>query len=110
VGLPVFFCEFCGAEVPDDATSCPRCNKRFAGVKCPACRYEGSYNQFVDGCPSCHYKPFDNNAKTTSSRALAKPKRQTHQPAHDPTSLWIGFASTMIVATILVFIFSAVFL
>ncbi len=54
---PVFYCENCGSEVPEDDNVCPNCKKRFAGVKCPRCFFEGNAADFENGCPRCHYDP-----------------------------------------------------
>jgi hypothetical protein len=54
-GRPRFFCEFCGAEVPKNAKSCPQCGRYFASVLCPSCGFAGDPGLFTGGCPVCGY-------------------------------------------------------
>jgi len=54
-GLPHFFCENCGAEVPRNAKNCPKCGRHFASVRCPACDFIGEEALFRGGCPVCGY-------------------------------------------------------
>jgi hypothetical protein len=50
-----FFCENCNAEVPRNASRCPKCGRAFASVRCPSCNFTGSETLFKDGCPICGY-------------------------------------------------------
>ncbi|MBR1402682.1 MAG: zinc ribbon domain-containing protein [Treponema sp.] len=50
-----FFCENCGAEVPQDARVCRHCGKFFSSVKCPVCGETGTPGKFTNGCPKCGY-------------------------------------------------------
>ena len=50
-----FFCENCGAEVPQNARVCKHCGKFFSSVKCPVCGTSGSPGKFTNGCPNCGY-------------------------------------------------------
>ena len=50
-----FFCENCGAEVPENARVCKKCGKFFISVRCPHCGKTGSSTDFKNGCPSCGY-------------------------------------------------------
>jgi predicted RNA-binding Zn-ribbon protein involved in translation (DUF1610 family) len=54
-GNPRFFCENCGAEVPQNAKNCPKCGRFFASVKCPSCGFTGEEALFKGGCPVCGY-------------------------------------------------------
>ncbi len=50
-----FFCENCGAEVPQNARVCRHCGKFFSSVRCPVCGTTGGPNKFANGCPKCGY-------------------------------------------------------
>ena len=50
-----FFCENCGAEVPQNARVCRHCGKFFSSVRCPVCGTTGSPGKFANGCPTCGY-------------------------------------------------------
>ena len=50
-----FFCENCGAEVPQNAKFCRNCGRFFASVRCPSCGFIGIADSFSKGCPSCGY-------------------------------------------------------
>ena len=67
-----FFCENCGAEVPEKARVCQHCGKFFASVRCPMCGTIGSVSQFTHGCPQCGYA-------RTGTTAPARPRR-LHRP------------------------------
>lgn len=59
-----FFCESCGAEVPQNARCCRHCGRFFTSVRCPACGETGNPNKFAGGCPKCGYA-FTGAAATT---------------------------------------------
>ncbi len=50
-----FFCENCGAEVPQNAKVCRHCGRFFSSVRCPICGVTGPSSKFSSGCPSCGY-------------------------------------------------------
>lgn len=50
-----FFCENCGAEVPQNARVCRHCGKFFSSVRCPVCGTTGMPDKFANGCPTCGY-------------------------------------------------------
>ena len=50
-----FFCENCGAEVPENAKVCKKCGKFFISVRCPSCGKTGKSKDFEKGCPFCGY-------------------------------------------------------
>ena len=50
-----FYCESCGAEVPQNARVCTNCGKFFSSVKCPKCGRTGKTEEFIHGCPKCGY-------------------------------------------------------
>ena len=50
-----FFCENCGAEVPQKAKVCTTCGKFFTFTRCPRCFYTGDAKLFTHGCPECGY-------------------------------------------------------
>lgn len=50
-----FFCENCGAEVPEKARFCKHCGKFFTATRCPKCGATGPSSAFAKGCPQCGY-------------------------------------------------------
>ncbi len=50
-----FFCENCGAEVPQAAKMCRHCGRFFSSVRCPQCGTTGNPDKFSKGCPTCGY-------------------------------------------------------
>lgn len=50
-----FFCENCGAEVPEKAKVCKHCGKFFISVRCPNCGATGTSSEFKKGCTHCGY-------------------------------------------------------
>lgn len=50
-----FFCENCGAEVPQNAKVCRHCGRFFSSVRCPSCGTTGTNKTFENGCPNCGY-------------------------------------------------------
>ena len=50
-----FFCENCGAEVPQNARVCRHCGKFFSSVRCPVCGTTGMPSKFANVCPTCGY-------------------------------------------------------
>lgn len=71
-----FFCENCGAEVPENAKLCKNCGKFFISVRCPACGKVGTSSEFKKGCPGCGYavnkKSFPGASTSDKAKALAK--------------------------------------
>ncbi|MDR0640065.1 MAG: zinc ribbon domain-containing protein [Spirochaetaceae bacterium] len=53
---PLFYCDSCGSEVSQDAPVCPKCGRKFASIRCPACGFSGEEDLFDDGCPKCGYQ------------------------------------------------------
>ncbi len=69
-----FFCENCGAEVPENAKLCKKCGKFFISVRCPNCGRTGTSKEFKKGCPSCGYATGKNNfpgSKKTHTNSVA---------------------------------------
>lgn len=72
-----FFCENCGAEVPQNAKVCRHCGRFFSSVRCPVCGLTGPSGKFSNGCPGCGYaisngnkvKPPVNNDKMSSKKS-----------------------------------------
>ena len=58
-----FFCESCGAEVPQNSKVCMTCGKFFAAVRCPNCGNTGNTEDFINGCPKCGYAVGGKNNK-----------------------------------------------
>jgi predicted RNA-binding Zn-ribbon protein involved in translation (DUF1610 family) len=73
MGRPRFFCENCGAEVPRNAKSCPRCGRFFASIKCPSCGFTGEAGLFSGGCPVCGYSaPSRKNGEPPAETSVKK--------------------------------------
>ncbi len=62
-----FFCENCGAEVPENAKLCKTCGKFFISVRCPNCGRTGTSKEFKKGCPSCGYAAGKNSFSNSAS-------------------------------------------
>jgi hypothetical protein len=92
-----FFCDKCGYEVSQDATSCPGCGRSFSSVKCPMCEFVGEASLFTNGCPVCGYsseivKPSTAKMQNTAigqAVSQAAVSTQITQAVHKP----FGFAS-----------------
>ena len=67
-----FFCENCGAEVPENAKVCKKCGKFFISVRCPGCGKTGNSKDFEKGCPFCGYaaSPAQSNNLHGSGKAI----------------------------------------
>ncbi|WKC85555.1 hypothetical protein [Borreliella lusitaniae] len=52
------FCEQCGEKVGLNKSVCPNCAAKLGDIECPNCRYVGPVSAFGEGCPNCHYSPF----------------------------------------------------
>lgn len=72
-----FFCENCGAEVPQNARVCRHCGKFFSSVRCPACGTTGSPGKFADGCPNCGYAVGQGRRVDAPPRHEAKATRKS---------------------------------
>jgi hypothetical protein len=69
-----FFCDHCGAEVPLEAASCPRCERPFSSVRCPRCGFAGPPRSFAAGCPSCGYAGGGGAAGKPGGTRSARPR------------------------------------
>lgn len=70
-----FFCENCGAEVPESARFCKHCGKFFTSVRCPQCGAQGSASRFANGCPECGYAMGDSQSPLKKSMEEKKTRR-----------------------------------
>ncbi|WNY69773.1 hypothetical protein [Borreliella andersonii] len=52
------FCEQCGEKVGLNRSVCSNCAAKLGDIECPNCRYVGPVSAFGEGCPNCHYSPF----------------------------------------------------
>jgi predicted RNA-binding Zn-ribbon protein involved in translation (DUF1610 family) len=71
-----FFCENCGAEVPENARVCKYCGRFFSSVRCPQCGASGPASMFDEGCPKCGYAM--NNIQTISYTSQDYRKKRRH--------------------------------
>ena len=72
-----FFCENCGAEVPQNAKMCRHCGRFFSSVRCPACGATGKNSDFINGCPVCGYavkKGGKDSSQSKSGKIVYKEK------------------------------------
>ena len=77
-----FFCENCGAEVPENARLCKNCGKFFISVRCPNCGATGNTKDFEKGCPHCGYaKGGTTESSQTPSIKTKKRSFKIHLPA-----------------------------
>jgi ribosomal protein L40E len=88
-----FFCEFCNAEVPEDAVSCSVCGSKFSAVRCPKCGNTGPKDTFTDGCPVCGYA-----AKSLPPTKQNQPMRTTLNKPKSPQPSWWFFYAASVVA------------
>ncbi|MGP1457831.1 MAG: zinc ribbon domain-containing protein [Treponema sp.] len=105
-----FFCENCGAEVPENARVCKKCGKFFISVRCPSCGKTGNSSDFKNGCPSCGYA-VANNKQSSGIPTLTAIKEQffsglnrpaasraMHKPlaSSDSLPIWIYIVTSLI--------------
>jgi hypothetical protein len=69
-----FFCENCGAEVPQNAKFCRHCGRFFCSVRCPVCGTTGMSEQFKNGCPHCGYAVGTDDA--ADGKSMFKPVKK----------------------------------
>jgi predicted RNA-binding Zn-ribbon protein involved in translation (DUF1610 family) len=100
--LAKFFCDNCGAEVPLQAPSCPRCGRPFSSVRCPKCGFAGPPRAFSSGCPSCGYAaPREEGKRSEEGNQGTKPTFPIPKAVY--TSAAIGLA-VLLLASILVLV------
>lgn len=115
-----FFCENCGAEVPENAKLCKKCGKFFISVRCPNCGRTGTSREFKKGCPDCGYamgKAGNSSAKTMNnaralglilgqagrySQAMAKSRHEHSLP------LWIYITTVVMFAAVMFGVYSCI--
>jgi hypothetical protein len=85
-----FFCEFCKAEVPQNATMCAVCGRTFAAVKCPKCGKTGSADEFSNGCPFCGYAA---KVSVPEKIILKKPKASKKS---DQLNTWLFYTAAVV--------------
>ncbi|MBP3772495.1 MAG: zinc ribbon domain-containing protein [Treponema sp.] len=116
-----FFCENCGAEVPQNARVCRHCGKFFSSVRCPVCGTTGSPGKFANGCPTCGYavgqgqkidapSQKESRASRKSKKALLdaidaqNPRTSRRRNSDGTLPVWSFF---VILAILALFVFSA---
>ncbi|MBQ9206678.1 MAG: zinc ribbon domain-containing protein [Treponema sp.] len=110
-----FFCENCGAEVPQNARVCKHCGKFFSSVRCPVCGETGTPGKFTNGCPKCGYaigqghkidapSQKEGKASRKSKKALLQaidsrnPRATRRRNADGTLPLWSFFVIVVILA------------
>jgi DNA-directed RNA polymerase subunit RPC12/RpoP len=91
---PLFYCDSCGAEVSQDAPSCPRCGRKFASIRCPACGFVGEESLFDNGCPKCGYQVLPGKGRHKNKNIIAASRRGTktaRQAAGGELPVWAYF-------------------
>lgn len=78
-----FFCENCGAEVPQNARVCRHCGRFFSSVRCPQCGTTGGPNKFTNGCPTCGYAFNSEKSKGSKQKKLANEKKASRKSRKD---------------------------
>jgi uncharacterized membrane protein YvbJ len=73
---PLFYCDNCGAEVSQDEPFCPKCGRKFASIRCPACGFSGEESLFDNGCPKCGYQVLPGKGGHKNLRAASRRSRQ----------------------------------
>lgn len=64
-----YFCDSCGLPVLPGSEICSHCGKKFSGVRCPSCGYQGREGEFFRGCPVCGYLASSNESGSVSRKA-----------------------------------------
>lgn len=118
-----FFCENCGAEVPENARMCKACGKFFISVRCPKCGATGTHTDFSDGCPKCGYAVGGNTASAVSETISSGRKknrskyirrrsqgRDENVLRHNESSLplWVYILTVSVLAAVLFAIYSCI--
>jgi len=105
-----FFCENCGAEVPQNAKFCKKCGRFFTSVKCPNCGFTGPSTAFSAGCPKCGYADGKNSIQGSETdlkmfEDSPVPHRKKNYQTDNSLPAWIyvltiGILSGVVIALI----------
>jgi uncharacterized membrane protein YvbJ len=93
----MFYCDSCGTAVDSTARKCPSCGRYFTAIACPKCSYEGLYNEFEDGCPSCGYL-----ADASEMKAVEQIEETKYIDRGLP--LWLLIFMTLVVGVLIIVI------
>jgi predicted RNA-binding Zn-ribbon protein involved in translation (DUF1610 family) len=89
---PLFFCDNCGAEVLQDEPSCPKCGRKFASIRCPACGFSGEESLFDDGCPKCGYQVLAGKGGHKNLSSHRGGRKTAYARTHDGAlPVWVYF-------------------
>jgi uncharacterized membrane protein YvbJ len=103
---PLFYCDNCGSEVLQDEPFCPKCGRKFASVRCPACGFSGEEKLFDNGCPQCGYQvlPGKGGHKNWLSGRHGRKKAAYTSTTEGALPVWVYFL------TVAFFVFALSFL
>jgi ribosomal protein S27AE len=78
--IAIYTCGHCGASVAKDATTCPHCHVRLAGIQCQKCHFAGNASDFLnDRCPRCgSHVVIAHQAKPRTPRAPGQKSPAAH--------------------------------
>lgn len=102
-----FYCESCGAEVPQNAKFCGTCGKFFTFVRCPNCYFSGDSKIFTNGCPKCGYAFHSSGEKNKKNKSLSvKKNKKVHNNGDSSLPLWIYIAVTLALIAVIFGLYS----
>lgn len=101
---PKFFCQYCDAEVHQNAKQCRNCGRFFASVNCASCGFVGESELFTNGCPVCGYAGSDKEKKNKPKYNIKKgiKIKFSREFSNDPLPLWMFLVPTIVLIILLV--------
>jgi Zn finger protein HypA/HybF involved in hydrogenase expression len=88
---PLFYCDNCGTEVSQDEPFCPKCGRKFASIRCPACGFSGEEKLFDNGCPQCGYQVLPGKGGHRSSVRRGHKKTAYASTTEGALPAWVYF-------------------
>jgi predicted RNA-binding Zn-ribbon protein involved in translation (DUF1610 family) len=99
-----FFCESCGAEVPQNAKFCAKCGRFFVSVKCPCCGHIGPSTAFTAGCPKCGYAEGRQPAAQRQRSSAAADASAAARKKESTLPVWV-YLFTLGIMTVIILMF-----